>query len=88
MKRTLVRLVEMSDDDFQKVVKAQAALSQWIANDLSSDDQVENQVPHAQKISRARFGLPWWLTEASYRRLRFSKKKEKESKTGEELISR
>ena len=73
MNSALDRLVQISDEKFQQVVDAQAALGQWIANDLSLGDQIINQVPLARQISRARFGLPWWLTEASYRRQRFSK---------------
>ncbi len=77
MNSALDRLVQIRDEKFQQVVDAQASLSQWIANDLSRLNQITNQVPHARQISRARFGLPWWLTEASYRRQRFSKQKRK-----------
>ncbi len=77
MNSALDRLVQISDEKFQQVVDAQASLSQWIANDLVLTDQITNQVPLARRISRARFGLPWWLTEASYRRQRFSKQKRK-----------
>lgn len=72
MNQALDHLKKMSDKDFAKVVEAQAALNQWKANDLSSYNPLVNQVPYAQKISRARFGLPWWLAEAQYRRLRFT----------------
>ncbi len=72
MSRALKRLVNCTEAEFEQIVEAQVKLSRWAGQDLMHHpNQVPNQVPRALRLSRMRYGLPWWLTEASYRRQRF-----------------
>ncbi len=72
MSRTLKRLVACTDAEFEQIVEAQVKLSRWAGQDLMHHpDKIPSQVPRALRLSRMRYGLPWWLTEASYRRQRF-----------------
>lgn len=77
MNRTQKHLISLTDDEFEQVVEDQVKLSRWAALDLMHHKhQISNQVTRALHLSRMRYGLPWWLTEASYRRQRFANKKE------------
>ncbi len=81
--KALEQLVALSEAEFAQVVDTGAQLNQWTANYLiHNPDQMPNQVPRARRISRARLGMPWWLIEAQYRRLRFGKKQQEKTDNG------
>lgn len=66
------KLVRTDPDTFQKSIQWQAKAGQHAAQQLLADPGLEaDPVQRALKISRARYGLPWWFYEAYYRRLRF-----------------
>ena len=72
MSKTLEYLVTLSEPEFAQIVDAQERLNKWTANHLIHHPKLmPNQVPRARRISQARLGMPWWLIEAQYRRLRF-----------------
>jgi len=66
------RLAALPTDQFNALVQAQVESNRYRAEALLADPGLEpDPVERALKISRARFGLPWWFYEAQYRRLRF-----------------
>ena len=77
MEQALQRLVSLSPAEFDEVVRAQVQLNKWISSCLLHHPHImPNQVDRALRLSQTRFGLPWWLTEAQYRRIRFQANKE------------
>jgi len=69
--QAIIRLAQMPDREFAAVVGAQIAFGQQRARMLLTDPGLEpDQVRRALKISRSRYGLPWWFYEAAYRRIR------------------
>jgi hypothetical protein len=70
--RALTELGALSDGNFEGVVESQWAQQQYEVETLLQQPELEpNAVERALRISRAQFGLPWWLYEAQYRRIRF-----------------
>lgn len=65
------QLVGMPPGEFQQVIRGQVAGSQQIYQSLLADPTREpHPVRRARQLAQARYGLPWWLYEAQYRRLR------------------
>lgn len=65
-------LAELDEPAFLAVVADYRALGQYSAEALLNDSRLEpNQVRRALRISQMQWGLPTWLYEAHYRRLRF-----------------
>lgn len=70
--QAIARLVAMPAGEFEAFVQAQIQAGRYLAETLLADPSLEpDPVKRALRISRARFGLPWWFYEAQYRRLRF-----------------
>jgi len=62
----------MKEAEFRGLAQAQKEQQTQMAAALLADPELEpDRVKRALRISRARFGLPWWFYEALYRRLRF-----------------
>ena len=70
----LADLVRLDGESFQALVTAQVAASRAAAQRLLTDESLEpDPVQRVRLISRAQHGLPWWLYEAHYRRLRLGR---------------
>ncbi len=68
----IAALTRLADADFQAIVDAQWEQQMVEKERLLLTPELEpSPVERALRISRAQFGLPWWLYEAQYRRLRF-----------------
>ncbi len=68
----ITELVRNSPQLFETTIHWQAKAGQYAAQKLLNNPDLEpDPVQRALKISRARYGLPWWFYEAYYRRLRF-----------------
>ncbi|MEW5891362.1 MAG: type IV secretion system DNA-binding domain-containing protein [Pseudomonadota bacterium] len=61
----------LSESDWeQAVAEAQAWNQYYAARLLAEPSLVPDRIERARKISRALYGLPWWLREAHYWRVR------------------
>jgi len=70
--QAIITLKRLSDDEFQSVVASQWEQQECeVQNLLRYPEREPNPVERALRVSRAQFGLPWWMYEAQYRRLRF-----------------
>ena len=66
------KLTSMADEEFRRTVEQQKQDGEQLAAALLADPGLEpDPVRRALRISRTRYGLPWWFYEAYYRRLRF-----------------
>jgi len=71
--QAIVTLKQLTDDAFQSVVESQWEQQKYEVQHLLRYPELEpNPVERALRVSRAQFGLPWWMYEAQYRRLRFA----------------
>jgi hypothetical protein len=67
-------LTDLTPEAFAAVVCAQWEQQAYEKEQLLSCPDLEpDPVERALRISRAQFGLPWWMYEAQYRKLRFKK---------------
>lgn len=69
-REAIERLVRLSESAFGDVVKRQVEANAYAVEELLSGGRELTQVQRALSISRAQHGLPWWMYEAQYRRLR------------------
>ena len=70
--RAIQRLVEMDEPTFQGIVREQVNAARYSAELLMATPDMEpDPVIRALKIGQKLYGLPDWLYEAAYRRLRF-----------------
>lgn len=70
--RAIGALSKMDSPTFQTMVQAQWDQQEYERYTLLERPELEpHPVRRALRISRNRFGLPWWFYEAQYRRLRF-----------------
>jgi hypothetical protein len=70
--RAIGELSKMDAPTFQTMVQAQWEQQEYERYTLLERPELEpHPVQRALRISRNRFGLPWWFYEAQYRRLRF-----------------
>ena len=70
-REAIERLVRLSESAFGDVVKRQVEANAYGVEELLAGSHELTQVQRALSISRAQHGLPWWMYEAQYRRLRF-----------------
>ncbi|MCB0078816.1 MAG: ATP-binding protein [Anaerolineales bacterium] len=67
-------LVRVDPVSFRALVTAQVAANRQAAHTLLTQPEREpDPVQRALKVSRARYGLPWWFYEAQHRRLRLGR---------------
>ena len=78
--QALKRLVNLPDSEWLEIIEQAIRFNQWQSKrakvnfgDLTRQNSTNKKVKKALALSGYRFGLPWWLYEASYRRQRFDK---------------
>jgi hypothetical protein len=70
--RVIQALTGLPEAEFLELVATQTKAGAYAAQHLLASPATEpDPVKRALAMSRARYGLPWWLYEAQYRRLRF-----------------
>lgn len=72
--KALGQLVNLDDSSFNTIIEEKVQANKYQAELLRTQNSTNQKIKKALSMSQARFGLPWWLYEASYRRQRFDKK--------------